>query len=153
MNKKYYFWLVFVALLSVLIILLIMRPSVSDEILIITKQNGESREILIADLLNKDALSHDEIDLNWHENYIANRANSLLKVFSIEQILENSVFSKIRFYSFDGASVLVEQTHNRDTIIYLILEEENNKLSLRLIFPQDSFSQRWLKNIVRIELE
>jgi hypothetical protein len=68
--------------------------------------------------------------------------------------IENKIadFTRYIFHSADGARVMIAPQAHRDFLILMALEFEDGEYSLRLIMPEDSFSQRWLKNVVRIEV-
>ena len=164
--KKKKFWLIIFVLVVFLVILLLARPDdIDTNILLVRNSAGETAEIVIRDLLGYDGILFKEISLkdenpdnpllNWFIKYRSDKGDNLLRVFYINDIIqmtgfENKEYTLLRFDSADGASVLLQLQEDRDNLILLTIEREKDELSVRLILPLDNFSQRWLKNVVRI---
>ena len=155
MNKeRKTFLILIIFLLFLLTVSLYIIPKTSDDILLIRNQHGETSEIKLTDLL---LIEHIDINLNqtianWHVRYKADKGETLLNVLSIQQIISltefnNQSFDTLYFDASDGASRVID---SRNSIILITVEKEKEGLFLRVITPEDTFSQKWLKNIVRI---
>jgi hypothetical protein len=168
MSAKKKFWLTFGIVFVSLIVLLVLRPEMADATtLVIELSSGETHEINIQDLRRSEGIDfqnlgeESEVVVNllerFYERYRVSRGDKLIKVFYLHQILEFSrsesiEFTDILFHSADGARILISPQEHKDFLILMALELENGEYSLRLIMPEDNFSQRWLKNVVRIEV-
>ena len=166
-KDKKKFWAIVSVLVVILLVLLALRPEMEDaDVLTIELRSGEISKVSIADLQRFEGIDFenlgDESEVVWlyegfYERYRASRGDRLLRVFYFNQILEFSGFAGVEytrlvFHSADGARVMIAPQENRDSLILMALELENGVYTLRLIMPEDSFSQRWLKNVVRIEV-
>ena len=165
-SKKKIFWIVIFFILSVIISVQILRPALDSEILTIVSIQGETKEIIISDLLSIDSVDFNNISNqsdakiinDWYEKYVISKRNNLLKVFALHQIIslsgvEDNLDFPLTFESIDGGKVLTYQVHGDSRMLILLtLEKDHNGLSLRLIFPEDTFSQRWLKNVIKITI-
>jgi len=168
MSAKKKFWLIFGIVFISLIVLLILRPEMADATtLVIELNSGDTHEINISDLRRLEGIDfqnlgeESEVVVNllerFYERYRASRGDKLIKVFYFSQIIQFSgsdsfEFTDILFHSADGARILISPQEHRDFLILMALELENGEYSLRLIMPEDNFSQRWLKNVVRIKV-
>ena len=158
--SRYRFWLIVIVLVALLTILLLARPEVDTQVLLVRNAYGEAAEIFINDLLKLESVEDAFLRpvYAWYDRYSKEKGENLLRVFEISQIIEltgfeNQDFTLLRFDSTDGASVVIQPRDDKDSLILMTLEREKDDLSLRLIMPMDSFSQRWLKNVVRISME
>lgn len=86
---------------------------------------------------------------------IETRRGDLYSGYSLAEIL--SVFhidpaelTKLTFASADGAILQLDITELDE--LFLVLEQNNKSLSIRLVIPDDEFAQRWLKYIRVIKL-
>ncbi|MCL2064805.1 MAG: hypothetical protein FWG98_10620 [Candidatus Cloacimonetes bacterium] len=172
----YRFWLLVVVFVLLLALLLSFRTEIDSDILLVRNAHGEIAEIAINDLMQYEGLLYENVKLedemrvyfdgqrienpllNWFERYRRDKGENLLRVYYINDIIEmtgfeNQDFNILRFESLDGASVVIQPRADRDWLILMTLERENENLSLRLIMPMDNFSQRWLKNVVRVTFE
>jgi len=167
-SDKKKFWVVFGVILVLLSIFLLLRPTIPDsEILVLEFASGDVFLLTISDLRKLDGIDFQNIGdkpdsivqvlEGFYQRYRASRGDNLVNVFYLEQILElsgleNIKLSRLLFHSSDGARVMIAPQGDRDSLILMVLERENNVFTLRLIIPEDGFSQRWLKKIVRIEV-
>jgi len=171
MKKRTIYWLVFAALILALITLIAMLPNYDSTLLTIENKDGELSEISINDIyttkgidfenlqnFNDEAVEHTiSVLQSFYEKYSEDKGNSLIKVYYFDQIMQKSplrdlTYRQITFQSADGAQVLIQPTEYKDNLILITLEKDGSKYSLRLIMPEDTFSQRWLKNVVKITL-
>jgi hypothetical protein len=138
-------------------VLLSLSPKVEPDVLIIEDSSGQHSELKLSDIAQKEGIDckkvSDETMLNFHDKYSKDKADTFLKAFYLNDIIDRSDYKLLTFNSADGATVIIEPKPDRDNLILLTLEKNQDNLSLRLIMPEDSFSQRWLKNVVRIYIE
>ena len=73
------------------------------------------------------------------------------KLSDILSLFELDGEENITFHSIDGGSLKLNRSEFG--ILYLILMENEDAIRLRLIIPEDEFSQRWMKYVNRIVLE
>ena len=64
---------------------------------------------------------------------------------------EPEEFKDVYFSALDGSRIIVSLEEIETKEVMLAFEDQDN--SLRLIFPQDGFRNRWLKNIISLELK
>ena len=173
MENKKTFWLIFATVLIFLVLLLIARPKVDPDILTVEEQGGDHIEIPIKELqtlkgIDFQNLTPDTDDAEiihtvellerFYEKYSEEKGKTLIKIFYLDQILRYSRLGlldywRLTFHSTDGASVMIAPQEFKDNIILISLEKQKGELTLRLIMPEDPFSQRWLKNVARIVVE
>ena len=156
--------------------LLLLTPRVSTESLIIETDDSDVSELNLSSLRIRRGINFDELAeaekieeseeglyilsllLRFYERYKEEKGKNLLRVYYFDDILriaaiEKFNFYRLTFYSADGASVRIEPQEHKDFMILLALEINQNKLSMRLIMPEDNFSQRWLKEVVKVYVE
>ena len=165
MGKKNVFWVINAIVVVVIVVLLLLRPQqvVGGDLTIESVVGLTEIPINVLQTLSGidlDSLAPESKTIveRFYEKYKSDKGDSLLNVFFIEQILRfvdlgDADYSRMIFQSIDGARVVIEPRAGKDSLILMTLEKVNDKHSLRLVMPEDSFSQRWLKNIVRITLE
>ena len=135
MLKRKYFFLVIIVIIGVIAILLRFTPNHDSDVLIIEFPNNEILEITFDKIIEMEGVVFENYD-----------KPTLVKIVSIQQLLPEFDFIRLLFHSTDGAKVLIEN----ETNILIALEKNNDQYTLRLIMPDDNFSQRWLKNVCRI---
>ncbi|MCL1826497.1 MAG: hypothetical protein FWG20_00460 [Candidatus Cloacimonetes bacterium] len=118
---------------------------------------AELRQIASADDTPND-LYTIEVLLNFYENYVGEDKDKYLKVYEIDQIIQLSGikrldYKRLTFIAADGARVVIEPYENKDSLILLAFEKNKSEYTCRLILPEDSFSQRWLKNVARVSIK
>jgi len=171
--KKKKFWITVAILFAILLLLIMFLPKSVKNVLTIETDDGQSVEINLKSLQQRKGIdfkalsnSSEEYEgeeskyivgmlLNWYNRYIEDNKKNLLKVYEFDQILHLAEvqyydYHRLEFYSGDNARVVVEPKEHKDNIILIALEKESGYLKCRLIMPEDNFSQRWLKDIVRI---
>ena len=174
MNKKKNFLIILIITIVVLSVLLMFNKKTDTSVLIIEADNGEFSEINLKDIQQlkginfnevkrtSETLEDDDISLysfsllnRFYNRYSEDKGKDLIKVFYIDQIIRLSQlqimdYRQLVFHSSEGARVIIEPTEHKDFLVLLSLEKNRGALSLRLIMPEDNFSQRWLKHIVKI---
>ena len=176
MSKKKKFWIVIGVLTAILCILLLLMPRSSSGSLMIETDDGDVSEINLSSLRIRRGINFDDLAemerieesqeslyiisviLRFYERYKEDKGKNLLRIYHFDDILriaaiEKMDYRRLTFYSDDGASVRIEPQEHKDFLILLSLEMNQNNLSMRLIMPEDNFSQRWLKNVVKIYVE
>ena len=134
-----------ISILITLILLLLIAVYINT-------QNQKSTTGLI---IKYGEIENNIADLSYYESTkITTKNGDDLIAFSLKKIvteigLNEKDYSKIVFYSSDGGTLAVNS--NEINELYLMEKTKGKKKYLRLIIPNDNFSQRWLKYIVRIE--
>ena len=161
MSSKKKFCIIFSLISILLIVLLLLRPQPAEsDILVIEFYGNDAFLVPIMDLRLLDGIDFNNLEedadvlAGFYERYRASKGESLIKVFHLNTILELSgvedlEYSRLVFHSVDYARVLI----SGERLVLLALEFEDGEYTLRLIMPEDRFSQRWLKNVVRIEVQ
>jgi hypothetical protein len=176
MDKKKIFWIVFAGLIVILLILLSLRPKQSGEFLTIENSEGDISELTFNDIYTIKGINfrrlrvYDEVEFDdtmeeivsglerFYEKYREERGKSLIKIFDIDQIIRRSNlrslnYTRLTFHARDGMSVMIEPIEPEDFQIFIALERNQGRYTLRLITPLDSFQQRWLRDVYRIYIE
>jgi hypothetical protein len=171
--KNRYFWGLFLIILITIIILSVLNKHSKKYFLVVDNGKGEEQifsfdqvytiiaipfetiKVKIDEVVQPDVLEAYISLIKFYDEY---NSKTLIKAFYFDQLIRAVDFAGydykiITFHSGEGASVLVEPKEMRDFLILLTIEKHRGKYSLRLILPNDSFKQRWLKNIERITIE
>ena len=140
-NKKQNKLIVLVVLLSVatLIVLIALR---NNEI---TSQTTYSDENTIE--ITEDTFK----DLDLSDIHVGDKIE--YHGFLIKDVLSKLNFENaktVKFNSRDGGGLLVSIDEINNDTVALIFDDKNE--TYRLIFPDDPFRNRWLKNIISIEV-
>jgi len=174
-SDKKKFWIVVGVVLGLIAFLMLFRPLYYTGVLVVENDEGESVRIQISDLYTIRGIDFQNLRTNvevygnadlehvirlmerFYDRHREDRGRNLLKVFYVDQVirfsqLQSMDYVRLIFHAADGARVVIEPQQHRDFLILLALERDRRDLSLRLIMPEDNFSQRWLKNVVRIEV-
>jgi len=171
MKKRTIYWLVLGAFVLALVILIAMQPNYNSTLLTIENKDGELSEVSIDDIYTTKGIDFESLNSiddvsaeytisvlqSFYEKYSEDKGSSLIRVYFLDQIMQKSplrdlTYKQVTFQSADGAQVLIQPSEYRDNLILITLEKDKGKYSLRLIMPEDTFSQRWLKNVVKITL-
>jgi len=153
-------WLVITGLIILCAVLLLFRQRVTDDHLILEDSSQNTSAINIMELQNYSGLDLTNLPngaiRTFYEKYHLDKGDNLLQIYTLEQIfllagIQKLASSSYIFSSSDGAMVKVESKSEQH--ILLTLEKNNQDISLRLIIPEDKFSQRWLKKVTKIKYE
>jgi len=149
MNKNIMFWVIIVIIVVVIAVLLQFAPKSDGSALIVETVGGEIIEVPFNDILKLEGITFPTPDLVINQFYEKYKKDNLIKVFFVQQLLPSGDFTRFVFHSVDGARVMIED----ESLVLIALEKQNEDYTLRLIIPEDNFSQRWLKNVCRITIE
>lgn len=140
MNKVRLLLFVLVVMLAILVLIFQNSISVEGELTVIYQQ--EEYKLSSDDI---SALAKHSIHT---ERGSTHRAYKLTEILDYLEISTQEI-EQISVSSIDGMKLNVKRTEMKD----LYLEPEDISGTFRLIIPPDTFAQRWLKNVHKIELQ
>jgi hypothetical protein len=171
MNNKKVFWSVIFIIIIIIYILTICSKKNYKTFLLIETAEETIYELSFDEVISRKGINFDDLETastlddyevirnnnrlkEFHESYLDEKGKNLIKIIFVDQIFQltpiTSNYSKLIFHSDDGAKVSLDFNQLDSDLILISIEKNGGKYSLRLILPDDSFSQRWLKNIVKI---
>ena len=132
-------FLILIALIIVLVCLSIYQKSKNNKseslLILINNKNIEVSYSKIKKLQQMD------LEIKKYSGYSLKEVLTSIKI-KIED------YKEFTFYSIDGGRISFDEIEN----FYLVFIEDSNEEYLRLVIPQDDFSQRWLKHVNKIEI-
>ncbi len=134
--------LLFVLVLMLAILVLIFQNSISVE-----------GELAVIYQQEEYKLSSDDISA-LAEHPIHTERGSTHQAYKLTEILDyleiaTKEIEQISVSSIDGMRLTVKRNEMKD----LYLELDDRSSTFRLIIPPDTFAQRWLKNVHKIEMQ
>jgi hypothetical protein len=161
-RQKKIFWIIIIVIVALLSVLILFLPKQISGYLIIEGVDGEITELSIQYIKSLAGIDFENMVpstetnqslLRFYERYKQDKGDSLISVYYIEQFIGGKPYTRLIFHSADGVRVMIQPSSDVDSLILITLEKNKEEYSLRLIMPRDNFSQRWLKNVVRIVIE
>jgi len=176
MKKKHIYWIVILAILTALMIFIALLPNYDKTLLIIENAASERCSLSTNDIYTIKGIDFSTLRSSFEEindytvqhtisllekfyaEYSEEMGKSLIKVFYVDQIIQKSdlrdyTYQSLTFQSPDGKQVFIEPSTYEDILCLITLEKSGSRFFLRLIMPEDSNSQRWLQNVVKITME